>query len=515
MKRNLVLLLTCLLGVSAFAQEDPVLMQINGKDITRSEFEYIYNKNNSLNELESKTLPEYVDLFINFKLKVSAAEAAGIDTTRAFREELDGYRRQLAKSYLTDEEAEEAYVRQYYDKMQAGSRAGYVQVTHIFKYLPQTAPKTLVNDAEVRMDSLYTVLSANPDADFAAHVEQFSDDKNPFWVGFLQTPEEFENVVFTMKSGDISKPFFSPQGIHIVKVLDRKELPPFAEVKEEISRRLARRHGVGKGTEIFVEKLKKEYGYRADDDAIRELQANGETDKTLFTLNNQAYTGADFKRFAASYPRNPRMQLDAFVIKSVLDYENSRLESKYPAFRLLMQEYKEGMLLFEISNREVWERAVADEAGQTAYFDSHKSDYKYKEPRYKGVVVHCADKKMAKQIKKMIKKLPEEVWADTIAKAFNRDSVEVVKVEAGLFAKGDNKYVDKLVFKTGSFEPLESYPFTAVFGGKRKGPDSYKEVRGPLAADYQNFLESLWVKRLREESKVEINEEVLKTVNNH
>ena len=124
MKRNLVLLVTCLLGLSAVAQQDPVLMRINGKDVTRSEFEYIYNKNNSLNEQESKTLDEYVDLFVNFKLKVAAAEAAGIDTTRTFREELEGYRRQLAKSYLTDEEAEEAYVRQFYDEMKAKSRAG-------------------------------------------------------------------------------------------------------------------------------------------------------------------------------------------------------------------------------------------------------------------------------------------------------------------------------------------------------------------------------------------------------
>lgn len=195
MKRNLVLLLTCLFGLSAFAQEDPVLMRINGKDITRSEFEYIYNKNNSLNELEAKSLNEYVDLFINFKLKVAAAEAAGIDTTRAFREELNGYRRQLAKSYLTDEEADEAYARQFYDKMKADSRAGHVQVMHIFKYLPQTSPKSLVSETEARMDSLYQVLSANPDADFASYVSQFSDDKNPFWVGFLQTPEEFEDVV--------------------------------------------------------------------------------------------------------------------------------------------------------------------------------------------------------------------------------------------------------------------------------------------------------------------------------
>ena len=473
MKRNLVLLVTCLLGLSAVAQQDPVLMRINGKDVTRSEFEYIYNKNNSLNEQESKTLDEYVDLFVNFKLKVAAAEAAGIDTTRTFREELEGYRRQLAKSYLTDEEAEEAYVRQFYDEMKAKSRAGYVQVMHIFKYLPQTVSKSYLNETEV-----------------------------------------FEDVVFSLNKGEISKPFFTPQGMHITKVLDTKELPSFEEIKGEIARRLARKFGVDKGTESMVEKLKKEYNYQVDDEGMKELLSKGETDKTLFTLDNHSYTGLDFKSFATSFPRGLKTQVDAFVLKTVLDYENGRLEQKYPAFRLLMQEYKEGMLLFEISNREVWERAVADEPGQIAYFTSHKSNYKWKEPRYKGVVVHCADKKMAKQIKKLIRKLPEEVWTDTIAKTFN-DSVEVVKVEGGVFAKGDNKYVDKLVFKTGSFDSLESYPFTTVFGEKRKGPDSYTEVRGPLAADYQNFLDSLWIKRLREESKVEINQEVLKTVNNH
>ena len=515
MKRNLVLLVTCLLGLAAVAQQDPVLMRINGKDVTRSEFEYIYNKNNSLNEQESKTLDEYVDLFVNFKLKVAAAEAAGIDTTRTFREELEGYRRQLAKSYLTDEEAEEAYVRQFYDEMKAKSRAGYVQVMHIFKYLPQTVSKSYLNETEVRMDSIYKVLSAAPNTDdFATYVENFSDDKKPFWVGFLQTPEEFEDVVFSLNKGEISKPFFTPQGMHITKVLDTKELPSFEEIKGEIARRLARKFGVDKGTESMVEKLKKEYNYQVDDEGMKELLSKGETDKTLFTLDNHSYTGLDFKSFATSFPRGLKTQVDAFVLKTVLDYENGRLEQKYPAFRLLMQEYKEGMLLFEISNREVWERAVADEPGQIAYFTSHKSNYKWKEPRYKGVVVHCADKKMAKQIKKLIRKLPEEVWTDTIAKTFN-DSVEVVKVEGGVFAKGDNKYVDKLVFKTGSFDSLESYPFTTVFGEKRKGPDSYTEVRGPLAADYQNFLDSLWIKRLREESKVEINQEVLKTVNNH
>ena len=96
-RSGLTIILLCL-GWTVFAQQDPVLMRINGKDILRSEFEYIYNKNNALSGIEQKTLNEYVDLFVNFKLKVAAAEAIGLDTTRAFREELEGYRRQLAAS---------------------------------------------------------------------------------------------------------------------------------------------------------------------------------------------------------------------------------------------------------------------------------------------------------------------------------------------------------------------------------------------------------------------------------
>ena len=167
----------------SFAQQDPVLMRINGKDVLRSEFEYIYNKNNALAGVEQKTLKEYVDLFVNFKLKVAAAEAAGIDTTRAFREELEGYRRQLAKSYLTDENVSELAARQVYDKMKANHRAGQVRVSHIFKYLPQTVTTHALRSAEARMDSIYAALQKGQ-ADFDACVRDFSDEKKYFWVSW-------------------------------------------------------------------------------------------------------------------------------------------------------------------------------------------------------------------------------------------------------------------------------------------------------------------------------------------
>ena len=108
MKRNLLSALLCLACTTClFAQSDPVLLRINNEDITRSEFEYIYNKHNSQNVLEKKTLPEYMELFINFRLRVAAARREGLDTTDAFKDELSGYRMQVAKSYLADEEAEQ------------------------------------------------------------------------------------------------------------------------------------------------------------------------------------------------------------------------------------------------------------------------------------------------------------------------------------------------------------------------------------------------------------------------
>ena len=115
-----------------------------------------------------------------------------------------------------------------------------------------------------------------------------------------------------------------------------------------------------------------------------------------------------------------------------------------------------------------------------------------------------------------MKKLPEEEWKDAIRLTFNTPaSPATIRIEQGTFAEGDNVFVDKLVFKKGDFEPLKSYPFTVVLGEKKKGPESYHDIIPQLIRDYQNHLDALWTERLRASAKVEINQEVLKTVNNH
>ena len=246
-----------------------------------------------------------------------------------------------------------------------------------------------------------------------------------------------------------------------------------------------------------------------------ELLAKGSTSRVLFTLDGKAYGGKEFAGFAAVYPAGTRRQLEAFTVKTILDYENSRLELKHPEFCALVQGHRDSMLLAEITDREVGKRSVVDEAGLKAYFEAHRSDFHWDEPRYKGIVLHCTTKRVAKQVRKFLKQIPEEEWMDAIRLTFNAGDTPKVQAEQGLFAPGDNAYVDDLVFKGKDATPVLSFPFTAVQGRKQKGPDSWQEVREPLVTAYRNYLETHWVAKLRAAGKVEIDQEVLKTVNNH
>ena len=246
-----------------------------------------------------------------------------------------------------------------------------------------------------------------------------------------------------------------------------------------------------------------------------ELLAKGSTSRVLFTLDGKAYGGKEFAGFAAVYPAGTHRQLEAFTVKTILDYENSRLELKHPEFCALVQGHRDSMLLAEITDREVGKRSVVDEAGLKAYFEAHRSDFHWDEPRYKGIVLHCTTKRVAKQVRKFLKQIPEEEWMDAIRLTFNAGDTPKVQAEQGLFAPGDNAYVDDFVFKGKDATPVLSFPFTAVQGRKQKGPDSWQEVREPLITAYRNYLEMHWVAKLRAAGKVEIDQEVLKTVNNH
>ncbi|MDR1730440.1 MAG: peptidylprolyl isomerase [Prevotellaceae bacterium] len=642
-----------LLGVLFFtvglsAQNDPAIMTINGKPILKSEFEYIYNKNNANNSLDKKNIEEYVDLFINFKLKVEEAKAKGIHERKSYIEEFETYKNQLAAPYMTDKETEEAILREAYARMkedvdaghilvktnradtaeayerinqlyerlkngenfetlaagnsqcpssEKGGRLGYitafmtvypfetaayntpvgtfgkpvktsfgyhivkvydrrpskgsVRVGHIFKRVENNEQTRQI---ELKADSIYQLLQDG--ADFAEIAGKFSDDRqsanNKGDMGWVETgryPVDFENAAFALKNpGDLSNIIHTAYGFHILKLLERKELGSYESLHDELKAKILRDERASRLNDSYVEKLKRKHGFNlakngltsfyevvelTDEQKISKAYARMES--PLYTLNGATYSQKEFVEYfkvekekldnAKQNKNTPaNRQIDTaisgndfvdkifaqYVKKVVIAAEQASLEKEHPEYRNLLREYSDGLLLFEVSNEEVWNKASVDVEGLEKFFEANKENYKWESPRFRGKVLHAANRKILAEAQEMMKNAPKDSIDIQLKRKFNAEKVQL-KIENGLFAPGANKAVDAGIFKKGTYTD-EAFPAVDFIGDLVAVPESYKDVRGPATADYQNYLEEEWIKNLRKKYNVTINEKVLKSV---
>ena len=638
--------------------DDPVIMQINEKDIKKSEFEYIYKKNNNEQVIDQKTLQEYVELFKNFKLKVAEAETQGIDTTQAFRKELNEYRTQLAKPYLTDLPIDENLVKQAYDRSKefveishlmlnipkkdqneemmgrpgpilpadtlavykdaeaiykrilkgenfeklvqefsnderskmanrpgllgwasalqlpealenamystpvgkvskpVTSAFGYhiikinakrqdpgqIHAAHILIMCPQEADTVRVTDAINKIDSIYQV--AINGEDFAELAKQYSDDKGSgtrggdlSWFGYGAMVPEFQDAAFALENpGDISKPIRSQYGFHIIKLIDKKPSPTYEEKKKELISRIERSDRATALNKPAVEIIKKDNGFSANEKVYKTLleKANSiypmdsayiasfENDESvLFLSGNTPYKVKDFITYMKGNPNSfnrlstafLKDKLYAFEYKSLLSEEDKNLENKYPDFKNLMNEYRDGILLFEVSNNEVWEKASKDTIGLETYFNNNKADYTWEKPHFKGYVVHCKDEKSMQKMKTQIAKLDADTAAKFLLANYVTEDTVNVRLDRVLCVQGENAYVDQHIFKTGEAKPLTAnYPEAFVIGKMINMPEAYTDVRGLVITDYQNYLEKEWISVLNKKYPVIIYEDVVNSV---
>ena len=505
--------LLCGVGMKAFAQHSPVVMRIGGHEILSDELEYAY-RNDSLCQVSGQSVEDFLPRFARLKLEAYAGEAAGLDTTAVFAAAMDDFRKQQAERAWAMEMVGEDEARRLYDRMAREGRNEAVCVEHIFKRLPQNVPGTVLRRVEAQMDSIYNLLQGG-EADFGAYVQRFSDETGRFWVKKLQMPVEFEDTVWALRPGGFSRPFFTPQGIHIVKVLERRNFPSFEEMREKIAldEFRHRMHGKTGSANPLRERLQRAYRFVPDKGGMNELLRRGQTGRTLFTLAGKAYTGTDFALFATACPGRTKQQLDAFVMKCLLDCEYACLERQNAAFGLRMQLHRDSLLADAIRYKEVVEKSTADEKALHAYFKKHHTDYYWDTPRYKGIVLHCVNRRTFKRVRKLLKQLPADEWLDAIRLVFNDEERPKVQAEQGLFAPGENAFVDYFQFDGEKPGEVPGFPYAALFGRLLKGPEDYWEVRERVVADYRRYLETQWLASLR--GKVEINEEVLKTVNNN
>lgn len=419
---------------------------------------------------------------------------------------------------------------------------GEVRTAHIMLKIPSNSTEEVKQSKKDTIFSIYERLVAG--ADFAALAEKYSEDAESSrrggimpWLSSGRIIKEYEDVAFALNNqGDISEPFLSPYGWHIVKLVDKRGVKPFDELKRDILRRISRDERAGIAQKSLVEKLKVEYGYSLDstklkklkglassyrpDDSrfIEQIAGNGDV---LFSLDGNPYTVSDFARFLSGHRKSDAVdnigmlmeRLEAFADYSVLTYEDSRLEEKYPDFKNLVNEYHDGILLFDISNRMVWSAASKDVKGLEKYFRKHKKDYAWESPRFKGYAVECANDSIAELVKNRMKKLPEDSLVYKIYNEFNNKSQKQVSIKKGLFAYGDNKIVDYFVFDSGNAPENKSLPVVFVKGKLlKKGPESYTDVSGRVISDYQVEMEKAWVKELNRKYDVVIFDDVVKTI---
>ena len=340
--RKTLVSILCAFAITAGAQtSDPVVMTINGQNVTRSEFEYSYNKNNGDEVIEKTTVEQYVPLFVNYKLKVAAALDARLDTLASFKAEFAKYRdQQVRPSIVTSEDVENEARKIYDDRQKMIGDKGLIRPAHILIRLAQKASSAAQDSAKARIDSIYACLRSG--ADFADLATRLSQDPGSAkrggllpWICTGQTLKEFEDVAFSLNKGEMSKPFLSPVGYHIVKMTDRKQLEPYDSLRANII--------------TFIEKRN-----------LRDAIAQRKVSEMVKSSDGR------------------------LTVAEIMQQRADSLAKVDEAMKYLIQEYHDGLLLFEVSNREVWEKAAADSVGQMKWYKKYRKK-RYGKKKYEEV----------------------------------------------------------------------------------------------------------------------------------
>lgn len=471
MKRILSCILSVLFCVPFQAQDDPVIMKVNGYDVKKSEFEYFFRKNNTSAPVTKKSVREYAELYLNFKLKVQAAVDEGMDKSESFLKEFRTYRDMQAADYMIDTAYLETVARSTYENSVREVGPDGLMLLHLIAITPKEVTDATMREAYAQITEVYDMLEAGQD--FGRLALRYSNDSSAKdegeagWVSRSQLPAELADEVFSIKEGEYTKPILYDDTFFILKAGPRRDIGTYEDNRDDIMR----------------------------------------------YLENSTPAVADaMNRKANSYAKRLGWEERDGVAVARLD---SLLEEVEPEFGNISREYHDGLLVFDISSREVWDKIGSSTKEMEAYFKAHAQEYKFQEPCFKGMVFFCIDESLFRQVEKALDGLDMSKWADTIV-TFNRENVRLRAVrsssETGIFRKGQNAYVDYVVFGEGEPKTIGSFQYANYVGKILTAPESMQDVASQVAEDYQKYLESQWVKSLRKKYKYKIYKRALKKV---
>ncbi|MDE6243892.1 MAG: peptidylprolyl isomerase [Muribaculaceae bacterium] len=417
---------------------------------------------------------------------------------------------------------------------------GQVEAQHILKLVPADATPQQQAVAKAEIDSIYRLVTA-PGADFTQYAVRLSDDKGSArqggsvgWFGSGRMVEEFDSAAFALGVGEISEPVRTAYGWHIIKKTGARPVGSYEDNVEAIRQTVDNPRGPYQQLlySEFGEKLRKKYKFKENTKLWKQIKesalASG-TDSTFFSMwnNNPAdiatWNGAsisakDFmdylSRFASetsakAAPAYLQTRFDNYINAEMMKRYRDDLPAENAAYRNLLGEYRDGMLLFEISNRRVWDRASQDAAGLEAFFQANRADYTWQSPRVKGLLIQAPTDSLMEAVQLRITQIPAAEALETLRKEFPD-----VKFDRVLAAQGDNILVDALAFGGEAVQnPDSKYPYYFMADMRvLSEPETAADVRGQVTADYQNELERRWIEELKAKYPVEVFPKELKKV---
>ena len=633
--RIIVSVLIVFLTFTAIAQVKPekknlTLFTVNNAEVTTDEFLHLYRKN-SLNRAEAskeESVKEYLDLLVNFKLKIAEAHARGLDTTQKFNKEFKTYREELKRPYRAEPDALDKLTKDTYQRLTEEVKASHILIMvkpdsppsdtlaafekitiarnrimqgesfekvageiseepsakynfgslgyfsamqmvypfeeaayqimpgeissvvrtqfgyHILKVYDRQPARGEVevshillrtnspddNKVKGRIFEVYDQLKAG--RNWEEVCKEYSDDaatKNTggrlraFGIGALASVPEFEATAFAMKqAGDISDPFQSNIGWHIIRLEKKIPLLSFSEMEPALKRRLSRDERLQISKQALSDKRKREYEFSevravknkifalADSTLIKDKwQFQGSEQlksQAIFTILGKPTLASELVQYIQvnqtsvnmTSPDYMKQLYDGFAEDKILEAEEEKLQREHPEFKSLLTEYHEGILLFDIMEKEVWNKASEDSVGQRKFFEENKTKYQAGD-RIEARIFTASDKAIIIGIMTKVNS-GDSIGNDDLKKF---KSIQPFR----LYERKDSKVIDRINWSAGLQEAEVDGQFYLVEVKRLVAPGvkSFEEARSSVISDYQDYLEKAWLIELRKKFPVKMN----------
>lgn len=419
---------------------------------------------------------------------------------------------------------------------------GSVSVSHLMLRIKPERQDSL--EKRNKIFELYDQAIAG--ANWEQLVEQFSEDINskrkggalpPFKVG--QMPFAFQEAAFSIENpGEFADPVMTPYGWHIIRLEKRTPIESFEEMENSLRARVKRDSRGERNKQALVQRLKKENNYKLDEELLNELLQLADStlqkgrwsfdetldalEKTLISFKETDIPAQQFLDYVIQKQKpnqsDPTVYMkrlfDEFEEKEVIAYEENHLEDKYYDYKMLVKEYREGIMLFQLMEDEVWQKAVDDSVGLKNYYSDNKEKYKWGQ-RLDVIVYSADDEKILADIQSLINQDDSVVYSKKELEAkYNQQTALTLQVESGIFERTEKSILEKIPAEQGSHTITLDDRFVLVLVKEVLPPTTkpFDQVRGLVISDYQNQLEKEWVNKLRNKFPIEVNNGQLKYV---